>query len=389
MSKQKRILISIHYGDSIAHVLRIRDLIKELVQRNFEVVVSVPQKAKNYLKGYIDKENVYFSGQNYSYAMIPYSQDFGSNFSEHAKSEYRLYCQYEPDIIIGDTGFVTHSYKPNIPFLKILNRFYVEIGSDIDSPFSSDQKKIIKKQTEKIVNNARKQLGFPNNFQYEEFIKPKVFINGASYFVNDISEKYDFIGINMALNSCVKENRDPRKCFVVLGTGFSSRRTKEVSKLLHHLEKHFSQIFISYGMNVKKNEFYIPENTCAKRFFKKVPNDIGLIISHGGLGTIHLGIQMQVPIIALPMQIEQYSNAYRLEKLGWGINIGKLSSVEFGGLKQEIQIDWDLLDKALQNKDSIVKSVYIQDKFRDYEHNFIRKTLLFLNNASEFGQKYF
>lgn len=54
-----RVLFSIHVGDSIAHVLRTRELAKYLYSKKHEIGFSIPQKASVFLMGYVSNNSIF------------------------------------------------------------------------------------------------------------------------------------------------------------------------------------------------------------------------------------------------------------------------------------------------------------------------------------------
>lgn len=343
-----RIMFSVHVGDSMAHVFRTRVVAKQLVSNGYEVIYSVPSKAQKYLQGYIDKDHICFNDQSYSYAQFPNYSDVFSMYYQHALVEFDIYQQYRPDVVIGDTGLLACSYKPEVPFLKILNRFYVELDSDyMASPYSAREKILIRSQVEELINQTRRRLGVIDEFTYHEFACPPALINGASYFTKDIPSSYERVGINMALNSRTYYQPDRKNCFVAFGTGLSSNRIGLASKILEKIEPRFDNIYVSYGTKIRGSDLYQPHNAIMKPLFTELPSNLGMILCHGGWGIIHLGISLGIPIVAFPFQIEQYSNAYHIEKLGVGINVGNYNKANFRGLYEEIQIDWERFETAL------------------------------------------
>jgi UDP:flavonoid glycosyltransferase YjiC (YdhE family) len=377
----KKILISVHFGDSIAHVLRTRIIAKDLISKGYDVRICIPSKGIPYFKTYVDLNNLFITDQYYSYAKFPYAQNNEENFLQHAQSEFAFYKEFKPDILVGDTGIISFSYDPKIPFAKILNRFYIELGGNFDSPYSQLEKSVIKNQVERMINSTRGKLGLSDEFKYEDFISNPVFVNGSSFFVEDIAFPYKFVGINMKLTSSPIINKKSKICLVILGTGFTDERTHTASEILKFIENRFTKIYVSYGEKIKEISLYHPQNAIFEKSFNKVPDNIGLLICHGGFGTIHLGIQMQVPMIITPWQIEQFSNASRVERLGWGVNIGKYDKKTFMGINQKMDIDWEKFVFFLNNPDMLVKTKYKSDNYSNKkEHSLLFNIEAWINS---------
>ncbi len=375
-----KIMFSIHVGDSIAHVLRTRGLANYLSSKGHKIAYSVPQKAADFLTGYIPNESIYFNNQNYSYARFATQPNEADNYFEHAQNEAVVYEQFQPDIIIGDPGLITHVYKPKTPLLKIVDRFYLEIATTVESPYTPAEKEIIRGNAEDVINNTRKRLGILDNFAYYEAVQPPALINGASYFTEDFAVSYKRIGNHMALNPGKIQQPSLENCFVAFGTGLAEHALDTASAILRHIESRFRKIYVSFGNKIDKNQLYQPSNAVMRPLFNEVPENLGSLICHGGYGIIHLGIQLGIPVIVTPFQIEQYSNAYHLEKLGVGINAGKYDKSNFKGLYEKIQVDWGLFDSALDNLPTIRKISHITDKFELSENLLFKHTEEFINS---------
>lgn len=266
-------------------------------------------------------------------------------------------------MIIGDPGFITHAYMPEIPLLKIVDRFYLEIATAAESPYTLGEKEIIRKNVENVINRTRTRFGISIDFAYHESVQYPALINGASYFVKDLETTCKFIGNHMALKLVKTQQPDIRYCFVSLGTGFAEHTLDTASRLLKQIEVRFKKIYVGYGTRIKKEHLYRPRNAIMEPVFNEVPDNVGAIICHGGYGISHLAVQLGIPVIVIPFQIEQYSNAYRLEKLGVGINAGTYDRSNFKGLYEKVQIDWDRFNFAVDNLPRIRTIGKITDRF--------------------------
>jgi UDP:flavonoid glycosyltransferase YjiC (YdhE family) len=371
----KKVMFSVHVGDSMGHVFRTRDVARYLLCKGYDIVYSVPRKAIPFLDGYVEKKYIRLNDQNYSYAQLPFrTSSIVNDYYRHALTEKEIYEQYRPDFLVGDSGLLTCTYRPEKPFLKIFNRIYVELGDeDMDSPYSMIERNLIKAQAETVINETRSLLGIVQDFKYNEFASPPALVNGASYFLDDLKPIYRRVGINMRLK--LWENGQPHlsNCFVSFGTGLTKDRAVLVSNILEHLEQRFEKIYISFGTKIRKDELYQPANAIMKPIFDTVPPDIGVLVCHGGYGIIHLGIELGIPIISIPFQFEHYSNSCRMEKLGAGINAGTYNPANFKGIYQTFEVDWDKFWNAIDNPKSIRKVKEVKDDFKSKGDNLLGK----------------
>lgn len=365
----------------MAHVLRTRELANYLSSKGHKIGYSVPRKASEFLVGYVNNESIYFNNQNYSYARFATQSNELDDIFEHVNKEAATYERFHPDVIIGDPGLITHAYRPETPLLKIVDRFYLEIATAAESPYTNNEKEIIRKNAENVINTTRRRLGIFDDFTYYEAVKPPALINGASYFVEGFDASYKFIGNHMALKSTKVQQPDYRNCFVAFGTGLAEHMLGTASAILKYIESRFRKIYVSFGTRIKKDQLYQPSNAVMAPMFNKVPENVGVLICHGGYGITHLGIQLGIPVIVTPFQIEQYSNAYRLEKLGVGVNAGTYDKSNFKGLYEKIQVDWDKFGFALDNLSAIRKIIHITDQFELSENLLFKYTEEFINSV--------
>jgi UDP:flavonoid glycosyltransferase YjiC (YdhE family) len=349
--RSKKVLFSIHKGHSIAHVLRTREMAKDLYQLGHNVLYSISSDGYDLIKGYLPRKFIFFNDQKYSFDCIPFKGDISTLFYTHAKSEKILYAEFKPDCIIADTGAVVHAYCPREPFAKIIDRFYCEIGLEIESAFSPIEKAIITSQAELLINATRKRLGLKANFLYDDFLKPPIFVDGSLTLLQDIdSEKYFLVGPNFSLKMPTNHSPQVNTCLVTLGTGISNQVIGDINKLLSLLEKFFRKVYVSAGFKIDIDKIYHSNKINTRPVFNELPPNIGVVVTHCGTGSMHLAISLDVPIIGIPMHIEQYSNAYNMEKHGYGINVGLINrGMKFKGIYERPLINWSLLKNSLMN----------------------------------------
>lgn len=250
-----KVMFSVNAGDSLAMVLRTRRIAKRLKAEGFKIRYSVSSKAIKYLDGYLDRQDIRINTQDYSITKDSQTHPNAllDGLLNHVKSEMSIFEEFKPDILIGDLGIVVHGYKPDVPILHILNRFFVEIGDyEVSSPFNFSERNIITTQTESVINLIRQALKKPADFSYREFIQPPALINGASYFVDDLNAKYQFSGLDMELWPKFEHNRKSKNCFICLGTGLPEYRKDYLSEIVKRLENRSEIIYLAYGTVINK-----------------------------------------------------------------------------------------------------------------------------------------
>lgn len=382
----KKIMLSVRFGASLAPIFRTREIAKALVHDGYNVAYVVPRAEKSapLLTGFLAPRQLHFTEQNYSsFDIIHGKVDALAQYARHIRSEYDIYRRYQPDILIGD-GFHACAYKPDVPFLRILNRCDVEIGTDIDSPYTDHEQQVLTGQIEELFNAGRRAAGIQEQFHYREAISPPVMLHGASYFVDDISLPYLFGGIWNTLQAKSPQGHapDPDVCFVGFGTGLSLHEAQTLSRILRQIEPHFNRIYVNYGTLIPEHQLYHPANAVMKPIFHEFPEHIGAMICHGGVGILHIGARLGVPVIAVPLTIEQYSNAYKMEQLGVAVNAGYYDAELFEGMRQKMEVNWEVFDNALAHMRSIRTVGSLEDRFDSGNNRFVEEIKRFIRQQS-------
>ena len=344
-----KIMFSVHVGDSVAHVLRIRGIASYLASCGHQVLVSSSSKGMPYLNGWLPSESVVCNDQRYSLGFAPQTKSLKSRFKEHALNEAVVYSRFRPDLIIGDTGLVSTAYVTSTPSIRILNRFYLEIAENFSSPFSPSEKARIRSDFEALVNNARIELGNRRIFDYSAFIQPPVILNGETVFVDDLPSIYVRSGVYSELPFMRSRTPDRSVCFCTLGTGFSETRRPLLQRLVEVLGQVFRHVYVACGVSFDPESIELPSNVTAKRRFNQLPPDVGFVVCQGGYGVIHIALSHGLPLVCVPLHIEHYSNSWHVERNGFGINTGFFDRANFRGLYQKIEIDWDQLQYSVRH----------------------------------------
>lgn len=342
-----KIMFSVTVGSSVAHVLRTRNVARNLLKKGYDVLYCTSHKALPFLKDYLGDQNIAINNTS---AESSTSYIDKIDYATLANNENKIYQYYQPDIIIGDNGLICHLYQPDVPFIKILNRFEVELLGHGDSPFEFHELTLMRNQLETLVNSIRKKRQIPTPFIYSDYASPGSIINGPSFLVNDLQNySYYFAGSNTALQVREKKYSHYENCLIFFGTGLRKTRINLISKVLKQIENRFKKIYVSYGTQLNIKDIYQPYNAIMKPLFDFLPDDVGLLICHGGYGILDSGVRAGVPIIMLPFSPEHLSNAHQIEKQGLGFNLGIYDKNTFQGRSQQIQVNWSQFEHALDN----------------------------------------
>lgn len=82
---------------------------------------------------------------------------------------------------------------------------------------------------------------------------------------------------------------------------------------------------------------------------------------------IQLGNLLNIPIIALPLHVETFSNADRMEKLGLGVNVGSFNKESFRGGYEKFYVDWSKFEKSVDDIGKIRSVPILKDKYTNSE----------------------
>jgi UDP-N-acetylglucosamine:LPS N-acetylglucosamine transferase len=343
----KKIMFSVTVGSSVAHVLRTRTVARNLLKKGYDVLYSTSHKALPFLKDYLGEQNIAINNTS---AESSTSYIDKIDYVTLANNEHKIYQNYQPDIIIGDNGLICHLYQPDVPFISILNRFEVELLGHGDSPFDFHELTLMRNQLETLVNSIRKKRQLLTPFTYSDYASPPAIINGASFLVNDLQNySYYFAGSNTALQVREKKYSHYENSLLFFGTGLRETRLDLISKVLKKIENRFKKIYVSYGTKLNIKNIYQPSNAIMQPLFDFFPDDVGLLICHGGYGILDSGVWAGVPIIMLPFSPEHLSNSYQIEKQGLGFNLGIYDKNNFQGRSEQIQVNWSQFENALDN----------------------------------------
>lgn len=373
-----RILFSIHFGDSVAHVLRTRGLAKRLSEEGHEIRYSVSRRAFPYLDGYVDGDDRLDNNQNYGFSRFESMSVLCKRFCECAVIESDFYMKFKPNLVIGDMGLLASVYCIDTPFIKILNRFFLEIyGKEQHSILTSYQKEMVTRQVELMINSARKKIRIKEQFNYSDFLNGPIIINGVKEFVNTNMPTGIYSGIRLGLSLPDNFEPDESVAFVALGTGIAPTKMNNTEKVLCKIAPIFRKIYVSTGTGIDNSYVKTFRNCVVKTTFDRLPKDIGCIICHGGYGAVHTGLLLNIPTYVIPYHIEHFCNGSRLEQMNGGRCFGNLHNAKFNGIQSLINIKWDNFSKAFNNyPEQRVQQTRVKDISDDNSLHGIIKNLI-------------
>lgn len=331
-----RVLFAIHAGDSLAHVYRTRRTASRLHARGFVVRYVLPSRVMHLLDGFLPRAVLRPSDQSYSFARYSVLPDREAQVVRHARSEWRVYVDFAPHLVIGDTGLMSHAYRPEVPFLKILSRFYFETGGEGVSPYSREQLDVLVQQVEDMVNIAAEGLGLPRTFRYRDLIDDDALLCADESMSRDLPHRPWMAAGFQEMAISPDSRRSPYIGYVNLGTGLAEHQTALASRVLEQAADMFDRFYVSAGYGGGSESLAAPRNASIQPGYTSIPEDAGVIVSHGGIASVQLAIRLGLPLVLAPLQVEQYSNAWHAERLGYGINCGVLPAGPWRGLETRL-----------------------------------------------------
>lgn len=146
-------------------------------------------------------------------------------------------------------------------------------------------------------------------------------------------EKYHFVGASIPAkrqqtntqifdNIYLKDKGNVPIIYVSLGTGQMNNRIEPFKKIIASLGGQAFRVIMSIGNYLKISDLgIIPNNISVLQTVPQlhVLSKADLFITHAGMNSMHESLVNGVPMIALPMQGEQFVNAHRIEEMGCGL----------------------------------------------------------------------
>lgn len=335
-----KIMFSIQFGDSLAHVFRTRTIAKKLIEDGYDVKYVVSHRAFKYLNGFVKQSNLVDNNQSYGFSRLASIDNLRTRFIKRVYTEYHYYKYYKPDIIIGDMGLASYVYCTETPLIKIINNIFLDIASIKKSSFTVNQRKIIIDQIEDLINSARKSLAINKPFEFKDFFDEGwTIINGDPRFLTFKKNNFFNPGVKLEIKIPSYNFPDKKIVFINMGTGTGIHKEKNIKKILDIVSCYFKKIYISTGYS--NGKFNLNNSKIISYpFFNEFPNDVGSIVCHGGYGAVHLGLFLGLPTHILPFHIEHYSNGERLVKIARAKNYGTLPLIDFSGIDQKVSLRW-------------------------------------------------
>lgn len=408
-----KILFTPYGGGSIAHIIRSLALADELKERGHEILFTAPKTKKHIIEkaGYKifgdGHEEVNLNDENDQ--SIEYFRNNRDKFINWLKDEIEAAKFFKPDIIVNSPSFfgpIPH-LKLGIPYIGIINAQWLSCFKGLlgisrsknnifDKTIRSLARPIFTKKFESLyLQEIRtfyqilevKQLPYKRQdlYKYNPFIIP-----GIPEFepIEEIEQKnIHYIG-PLFWKGFENHPFDPEKLFkdfhqkpfVYVTLGGSIYRKQSYKDLISALSKKDDwNIILTLGPNFLRSEF-IPDSDHLKIYQYapglKICRYADIVINTASHGTVMQALFYGKPIIALPHNIDQSTIANRLEELGLGINLNKLSLRDFSNreayFNKATQTPWSLViqttEKMLNQKNKTKNLSKISQILHSYDN---------------------
>lgn len=327
------VIMNIIYGicsDGLGHATRSMPIIDHLLKKGHNVYIVTGKEAKDFLSEKY-KNIIVINSLAMAYGANEVKQlktvvDYFASFKTNPKN-YRivknLIKKVKPDIIISDfeTTTITLAKIYDIPCIAIDNhsaifRTYVEFKmKDLTDLFIA-----------KMVGKLRCYRA--DWYLALCFYKPKLKKARTEIFDPILREEFYKI-------------KPKYKNYVLVYNRFQDKN----NRIIKELKKVKNETFYVYGLNQEK----IDGNVILKKTGNNIKElaNCKAVICNGGHSLISEAIFLKKPIYSLPVknQFEQQTNAYYLQKMGFGENHKTLTSTEIRKFLKKINIYKKNLEK--------------------------------------------
>jgi len=308
--------MNIIYGicsDGLGHATRDMPIIDYLIKNGHKVYIVTGKETKDFLKKKY-KNITIINSLSIAYGANEVKQlktviDFLASFKTNPKNHKivkNLIKKIKPELIISDfeTTTITLAKVHEIPCIAIDNHAAI---------FRTDVEFKIKDLTNLFI---AKMVGKLRCFRADWYLalcfyRPK--IRKARTEIFDPILRDEFYEVKSKNNN-----------YILVYNRFQDKNNKIISEL----KKIKNETFHVYGLNIEKTE----ENIVYKKTgnnTKELAN-CKAVISNGGHSLMSEAIFLKKPIFSLPVknQFEQHTNAYYLEKLGFGESHTSITSAK-------------------------------------------------------------
>lgn len=150
--------------------------------------------------------------------------------------------------------------------------------------------------------------------RYESLFDDRVLVPGVREFETaDVSLPAHFLGPLVPLRA--PGAGDPRVAYVTLGTGNGQKQLLE--EVVRICASRFEKLYVSAG-HIEGIE---GKNVDARRFYEGIPEDAGVVVCHGGHGTVYQAMHAGKRMVVVPLNLDQVGQAYNAERCEVGVAV--------------------------------------------------------------------
>ncbi len=304
-----RILFGVS-GDGIGHATRSKATVDHLIESGHEVRLVSSNKGYDYLSNYYDVVKIFglqISNKDGEVVILDTVNELSLSLLKHGfptiEKLVKLADNFKPELVISDfEPFVSIvSRLRKIPLISIDNQ-HVITHCNIQYPRAWRSDYLIAQTVCKAINN------FAQHYFITSFFapKPKRKAQDKVTVIGPILRKEILQQVPGTGNHIIVYMRSPE-------------RAGSISSLLERME---SNIFFMYGSNsglLHSRNITFKESDI-EGFYQDLAN-AQAVITNGGHSLISESLFLGKPIYSIPTKkdFEQMSNAYYVEKLGYGI----------------------------------------------------------------------
>lgn len=166
--------------------------------------------------------------------------------------------------------------------------------------------------------------------------------------VETFSDKYRFIGPSIDYGEKVKKDREKKQIYISLGT-VNNKNIDFYQTCIDTLKATDFQVIMSVGDKTNiKDLGIIPDNFIVKNKVNQIEvlKNTDIFLTHCGMNSVNESLYCAVPMILWPYHSEQRMVARRVEELGAGIIINKITNIDIMNIINELVSNDNYKDNA-------------------------------------------
>ncbi|MBI2548840.1 hypothetical protein HYW21_05815 [Candidatus Woesearchaeota archaeon] len=309
-----KIYFSVHAGDSLSHVLRTLGVAKELQARGH--MVSYGSSA--WTKSFVAKEGVPYCCTNQVVGHSDFAKKKSALFLEElvvqVETERKIIEEINPQLVVADPGLSASFLGGSFHLVRVLHGMYLHLVSS-HSAYSSQRRRETVSYLEEIAHEVEDRLGLPKTFAYDDLFTTPVVVPGVREFeISSPDFPAHFIG--PMVHYLPIHRIEKGVCYLTLGTG--NRDDRLLQRIVSLTKDLFKKTYIATGYHFQTQLDTTGHEAEVKAFFHHIPEDVDLVICHGGHGTVYQALLGNKRLLVIPLNLDQLCQAYNVMRTGAG-----------------------------------------------------------------------